>query len=51
MTFYKLGEIEKQGIKSLWERNREIDLRTYDIQARDYTDPKDYLRRIVNFLR
>lgn len=50
LTFYKLGEIKEQGISKLWKREREIDLRTYDIRARDYTDPKDYLRKVVDFL-
>lgn len=50
LTFYKLGEVKEQGIQSLWEREREIDLRTYTLRARDYADPKDYLRNVVDFL-
>ena len=50
LTFYKLGEVTEQGIKSLWARDREIDLRTYALRARDYADPKDYLREVVDFL-
>jgi len=50
LTFHKLGEVKEQGIKSLWEREREIDLSTYALRARDYADPKDYLRNVVDFL-
>lgn len=50
LTFYKLGEVKEQGIKSLWVRERELDFRTYALRARDYADPKDYLRKVVDFL-
>ena len=50
LTFHKLGEINEEGRKSLWERDKEIDLITYNLRARDYTDPKDYLRDVVHFL-
>ncbi len=50
LSFYKLGEVKEQGINSLWVRERELDLRTYALQARDYEDPKDYLRKVVDFL-
>lgn len=51
LKFYKIGEIKEQGILSLLAREREIDLRTYSLRARNYADPKDYLRDIVDFLR
>lgn len=50
LSFYKLGEVKEQGIKSLWKSDREIDLSTYSLRARDYADPKDYLRKFVDFL-
>lgn len=50
LTFYKLGDVKEQGIKSLWEREQEIDLRTYALRARDYADPKDYMCNVVDFL-
>ena len=49
-TFYKIGEIKEQGNKLLWERGKKIDFSTYDLRARDYADPKEYLRNVVHFL-
>lgn len=51
LKFYKLGEIRDQGSKSLWKKDQEIDLATYDLSARDYPDPKDYLRAVADFLK
>lgn len=51
LKFHKIGEVKEQGNKSLWERGRKIDFITYDLSARDYTDPKDYLRTVVHFLK
>lgn len=51
LKFYKIGEVKEQGHKSLRERDRKIDFTTYDLRARDYTDPKDYLRDVVRFLK
>ncbi|MCB8814390.1 thiamine-phosphate kinase [Desulfosporosinus shakirovi] len=50
LTFYKIGEVKDQGNKSLWENEREIDLRTYALRGRNYKDTKDYLRNVVKFL-
>ena len=50
LEFYKLGEVKEQSIKSLWKKDWEIDLITYDLSARNYTDPKNYLRAVINFL-
>jgi len=50
LEFYKLGEVKEQSSKSLWKKDREIDLITYDLSARNYTDPKNYLRAVINFL-
>ena len=50
LTFYKLGEVREQGLQSLRGREREIDLSTYTLRARDYTNPKDYLRNVLDFL-
>ncbi len=50
LKFHRIGEVKEQGKKSLWEKDREIDLTTYDLRARDYQDPKEYLREAVNFL-
>lgn len=51
LDFYKLGEVTEQGSKTLGKKDREIDLATYDLSARDYPEPKDYLRAVVNFLK
>ncbi|KUO70396.1 MAG: thiamine monophosphate kinase [Desulfosporosinus sp. BRH_c37] len=50
MKFYKLGEVREEGSKSLQERGRELDLTVYDLSARNYSTPKDYLRAVANFL-
>jgi thiamine-monophosphate kinase len=50
LNFYKIGEIKEQGSKSLRAADREIDLTTYQLRARDYQDIKEYLRDINNFL-
>ena len=50
LKFYKLGEVKEQGNKSLWGRGSKIDFSTYNLRARDYTDPKDYLRELVHFI-
>lgn len=51
LTFHKIGEVKESGNKLLRERGRTIDLQRYDLSARDYADPKDYLRTVVNFLK
>lgn len=51
LKFHKIGEVIEQGNKSLWERGWKIDFITYDLRARDYSDPKDYLRAVVHFLK
>jgi len=51
LKFYKIGEIKEQGNKSLLERGRKIDFINYDFRARDYLNPKDYLRTVVHFLK
>ena len=51
LKFYKIGEVKEQGNKSLLERGNKIDFISYDLRARDYTNPKDYLRTVVHFLK
>jgi len=51
LTFHKIGEVKEAGNKLLRERGQTIDLLRYDLRARDYADPKDYLRTVVNFLQ
>lgn len=50
LTFYKLGDVQEQGVKILREKEREFDLKTYALRARDFSDPKDYLRNVVDYL-
>ncbi|AET67674.1 thiamine monophosphate kinase [Desulfosporosinus orientis DSM 765] len=50
LTFYRLGEVRKAGIQVLRGENREWDLSNYSLQARDYADPKDYLRKVIEYL-
>lgn len=50
LKFYKLGEVKEQGNKLLWKGDREIDFATYNLCARNYASPKDYLRDVVHFI-
>lgn len=50
LTFYKLGEVKEEGVQLLREREREIDLRPYALRARDFANPKEYMRSVINFL-
>ncbi|MGE4283703.1 MAG: AIR synthase related protein [Clostridia bacterium] len=51
LNFYSIGEIKERGVKSLYEKNRKIDLSTYHYSARDYEYPKEYLKDIIQFIR
>lgn len=51
LKFYKIGETTEQGTELLRERGKEIDLSAYHLRARDYADPKEYLRNVVHFLK
>ncbi len=50
LKFYKLGEVKEPDRKSLKKKDCVIDLAMYNINARDFPDPKEYLRAVVNFL-
>jgi len=50
LTFHKLGEVKEEEIKSLWKRDRKIDLSSYALRARDFADPRDYLRNVVDYI-
>ncbi|MCK4260315.1 MAG: thiamine-monophosphate kinase [Halanaerobiales bacterium] len=50
LKFYKIGEIKEYKRKLLYEANRKIDLRLYDLSARDYGDTKEYLRDVIDFI-
>jgi len=50
LKFYKIGEVKEQGNKSLWERGQKLDLATYNLSARSYASPKDYLRDVVHLI-
>jgi len=51
LKFYKIGEVIEQGSKVLRNGGREINLVTYDLCARDFPEPKAYLRAVVNFFK
>lgn len=51
LKFYRIGEITEPATKLLNEGNRSIDLSGYILRARDYSDTKDYLRDIIDFLK
>ncbi len=48
--FYKIGEIKEKDIQLLHTKEKEIDLNLYDLCARDYENPKDYLKDAIHFL-
>lgn len=48
--FYKIGEIKEHSIKILHGSDRNFDLRLYDLSARDYSDTKEYLRDVIDFV-
>ena len=50
LKFYKIGEVRDQGSKVLGDRGRELNLATYDLSARNFPDPKDYLRTVVHYI-
>lgn len=51
LKFYKIGEVREEGIKVLEDKGKQLDLSSYNLRARDYTDPKDYLRAAAHFLK
>lgn len=51
LSFYKLGEVKEPGIQVLREEEREWDLKDYSLGARDYADPRDYLKGVMAYLR
>jgi thiamine-monophosphate kinase len=50
LSFQRIGEVTQQDTRMLREKDKEIDLRDYALKARDYTDPKEYLRKALEFL-
>lgn len=51
LFFTRIGEVTEQDTKLLREKDKEIDLTNYALKARDYQDPREYLRDVVGFLR
>lgn len=51
LIFQRIGEVTEQNTKLLRERDKEIDLTNYCFKARDYAEPKEYLREVLYFLR
>jgi thiamine-monophosphate kinase len=51
LKFYKIGEVKEEGSKLLRERGRKIDLTTYDLSARNYATPKEYLKDVAHFIK
>lgn len=51
LKFYKIGEVREEGIKVLEDKGKKLDLSAYTLCARDYPEPKDYLRAAAHFLK
>ncbi|MBU2530067.1 MAG: thiamine-monophosphate kinase, partial [Elusimicrobia bacterium] len=49
-TFYKVGKVIDSA-KVLEVRDREIDLSSLSVRARDFDDRKEYLEYLVNYLK
>ncbi len=50
LKFYKLGKINKGKKIILNYENKILNLTNYNINARDYTDKKEYLKKIIEYL-
>jgi UPF0755 protein len=50
LSYHQIGEVTGKDTKLLRERDMAIDLANYDLKARDYPDPKEYLRDVIHFL-
>jgi len=51
LHFYKIGRVTKSKDRVLKDGAGSIDLSRFDIRARDFKDPKIYLKHIIEFLR
>ncbi len=49
-NFYRIGEITTAGTELLNTGKGSINLREYNLRARDYGDTKDYLKDIISFI-
>ncbi len=49
LEFHRLGELTPSG-RVLRENDREVDLASLDLQARDFTGPKEYLAELLIWL-
>lgn len=50
LKFYRLGKITEPGRKLLRGKDIVFDLADYNLRARDYPGPREYLREVVHFL-
>jgi thiamine-monophosphate kinase len=50
LSFQRIGEVRPQDTRLLRKKDKEIDLTGYALKARDYTDPKEYLHEVLEFL-
>lgn len=51
LRFYQIGKVEDIDIQYLNESEWKLDLSTYDIAARDYQQPKNYLTDVIEFVK
>jgi thiamine-monophosphate kinase len=50
LSFYKIGEIKDSNVKLLYDKRKKIDLCTYKCSARDFENPKEYLKEVIKFV-
>jgi len=49
MKFFKIGRVLESG-RNLYEDNREIDLSSLNVRARDFDDMRKYIKVLVDFI-
>jgi thiamine-monophosphate kinase len=51
LKFYKIGETKKSNLNILKSKGKEIDFQNYNINARDYSNRKDYIKEMTEFIK
>ena len=51
LHFYKIGHVTEANVKILHEAGNTFDLKSFDIRARDFNHVKDYLNRLIEFVK
>jgi thiamine-monophosphate kinase len=51
LQFYRLGEVTGPEKAFLREQDKVLDLADFKLRARDYREPREYLRKIIDFVK